>query len=95
MPPLLGFWSKFLYLFISPVQFAPWLTLVAILNTGISIGYYGQIIRYMFLTKGESTSPEPTEKIGDPQVLVVLLCAVLTILLGLVLGPIFGSILRV
>jgi NADH:ubiquinone oxidoreductase subunit 2 (subunit N) len=65
------------------------------LNTGIPIGYHGQIIRYMFSTKGKSASPEPTGKIGDPQVLAVLLCAVLTILLGLILGLIFGSILRV
>ena len=33
-----GILDKFVYLFISPIQIAPWLTLIAIVNTGISVG---------------------------------------------------------
>ncbi len=93
VPPLLGFWSKFLYLFISPIEVAPWLTLIAIINTGISVGYYGQIIRYVFLTRGRDENHGLTEKIRDPEMIVVLTSAVLTIILGLGLATFLGSIL--
>ncbi len=81
MPPLLGFWSKFTYLFLSVVDTAPWLTLIAILNSGISVGYYAQILRYMFFE--EEAEGAPTERASDPEVIVVLLAAALTIILGL------------
>ncbi len=80
MPPLLGFWSKFTYLFLSVVDTAPWLTLIAILNSGISVGYYAQVLRYMFFEEGEAAA---TERATDPEVVVVVLTAILSVVLGL------------
>jgi len=88
-PPLLGFWSKFMYLFLSASDIAPWLALAGVLNSGISVGYYAQVIRYLYF---KSPAEEIREKKGDPEVLVALIAALLTILLGL--GP-FSLILSV
>ncbi|MCC6059507.1 MAG: hypothetical protein LM563_04605, partial [Thermofilum sp.] len=47
MPPLAGFWGK-LYLFLSVVQQAPWLTAAALLNTGIGAAYYARLVKSMY-----------------------------------------------
>lgn len=83
IPPLLGFWSKFAYLFLSVVDVAPWLALIAALNSGVSVAYYAQVIRYMYFVEGGSV--EVSEKFRDPEVLVVFITSMLTIVLGL--GP--------
>jgi NADH-quinone oxidoreductase subunit N len=95
MPPLLGFWSKFMYLFTSTVEIAPWLTLIAIVNTGISIGYYAQVIRYIFLTKGDGGEIQAGERITDPEVIVAVSATLLTIILGLGVAPLLASLLSV
>jgi proton-translocating NADH-quinone oxidoreductase chain N len=95
MPPLLGFWSKFLYLFISPIQIAPWLTLVAIINTGISVGYYGQIIRSIFLAGPQSEGLSVKESLKDPEAIVIIIAASLTIILGLGLATIIAPALGI
>jgi NADH-quinone oxidoreductase subunit N len=83
VPPLIGFWSKFVYLFVSPIAAAPWLTLIAIVNTGLSVGYYGQIIKSVFLTQPQNPVEGAKEKLRDPEMVVLILAAALTILLGL------------
>jgi NADH-quinone oxidoreductase subunit N len=88
VPPLLGFWSKFLYLFFSTIPVAPWLTLIAVLNSGISIVYYIQVIRYMFFIKGQQNI---VEKYKDPEVLVLIITMLVTIMLGLGLAPTIAS----
>lgn len=80
MPPLLGFWSK-VYLFASVVYYAPWLALIALLNTVVSIAYYARIIRAVYFDR-------PEEKPGGvvqhrEQVAVLLITAVLSVLLAL------------
>lgn len=83
IPPLIGFWSKFAYLFLSVVDVAPWLTLIAALNSGVSVAYYAQVIRYMYFVEGGSS--RVSENLWDPEVLVVLATSLLSIVLGL--GP--------
>ena len=90
MPPLLGFWSKILYLFTSPIQIAPWLTLIAIVNTGISVGYYGQIIKSIFSGSQNESTPVK-ESLKDPEVIVIIVAALLTIIIGLGLVPIIAQ----
>ena len=51
MPPLAGFWGK-LYLFLSVVQQAPWLTAAALLNTGIGAAYYARLVKSMYFEAG-------------------------------------------
>ncbi len=89
MPPLLGFWSKFLYLFNAVIDVAPWLTFLGIVNSGISVGYYAMVLRYMYFS-------EPSDadvKEGDEMELyVVLTAAVLTVLIGLGIAPKIATI---
>lgn len=80
VPPLIGFWGKF-YLFISVVGIAPWLTFIALMNSGLSVGYYVQVIRYMFFAEGGGVVEERME----PETLIVLAATVLTVALGFIL----------
>jgi len=82
VPPFIGFWSKFLYLFLSVLPTAPWLTLIAAINSGISVGYYAQIIRYLYFVEPQT---DVKEYKGDAEVIISLITAILSIILGL--GP--------
>ncbi|OGD45823.1 hypothetical protein A3K70_04595 [Candidatus Bathyarchaeota archaeon RBG_16_48_13] len=93
MPPLIGFWSKFMYLFFSVIEIAPWLALIAVINTGVSVGYYAQIIRYVLSTRGTDDRNEVRENPRDPAVIAVVLTTVLTVALGLGLAPVLASLL--
>ncbi len=95
MPPLLGFWSKFFYLFISTIQVAPWLSLIAIVNTGISVGYYGQIIRSIFLSNPQNENMQIKESLKDPEVIAIIIAVSLTIILGLGLAPFIAQRLAI
>lgn len=95
MPPLLGFWSKFVYLFISPIQIAPWLTFIAIANTGISVGYYGQIIRSIFSVNPQNGNTDIKERLRDLEIIAVLIAVALTIILGLGLAPVIAHALTI
>ncbi len=81
MPPLLGFWSKFMYIFYSVMNVAPWLAFLGIVNSGISVGYYAQVIRYLFFA--DPPEREIREVESDLEVYVLTVTAVLTVLLGL------------
>ncbi|MEM0087332.1 MAG: proton-conducting transporter membrane subunit [Thermofilum sp.] len=52
MPPLAGFWGK-LYLFLSVVESAPWLTAIALINTGIGAAYYARLVKSMYFESGK------------------------------------------
>ncbi len=84
VPPLLGFWGK-LYLFTSVISVAPWLAFIAVMNSGLSVGYYAQVIRYMFFLEGEEGVKE---KDWGKELDVLLIAAIITIILG-ILMPIF------
>ena len=85
MPPLLGFWSKFLYLFNSVIDVAPWLAFLGIVNSGISVGYYALVLRYMYFSEPKEGSE--TREGDDMEIYVVLTTAILTVLIGLGLAP--------
>ncbi|MGI0064405.1 MAG: NADH-quinone oxidoreductase subunit N, partial [Nitrosopumilaceae archaeon] len=59
VPPLNGFWSK-LMLFGSAIDagsvvpWAPYLAVAGVLNSALSLAYYGWIIRKMYFEEGES-----------------------------------------
>lgn len=81
IPPLIGFWSKF-YLFTSVIAVAPLLALIAIINSGISVGYYIQPIKYMFFAKGTEAEGE---RLRDPDAAIVVVAAGITIVAGFLL----------
>uniref|UniRef100_A0A7C4FBK5 NADH-quinone oxidoreductase subunit N n=1 Tax=Thermofilum pendens TaxID=2269 RepID=A0A7C4FBK5_THEPE len=77
IPPLAGFWGK-LYLFLSVVQQAPWLTAAALLNTGIGAAYYARLVKSMYF---ESGSPAVQPYRSTRAALVA--CSAVTVAAGL------------
>jgi NADH-quinone oxidoreductase subunit N len=59
VPPLNGFWSKLMLFGAainagSVVSWAPYLAIAGVLNSALSLAYYGWIIRKMYFEEGES-----------------------------------------
>lgn len=81
IPPLIGFWSKFIYIFYSVMGVAPWLAFLGIVNSGISVGYYALVIRYMFFA--DPPEVDVKEEGPDLEIYVLAITAVLTVVLGL------------
>ena len=83
IPPLVGFAGK-VYLFIAAWSAnLHWLAIALAVNSGISIGYYGLIVKRMFLD-------EPSEKIKEvkiPYLYMIILGILTAIILGLGLYP--------
>lgn len=88
IPPTAGFIGK-LFVFGAAVkaQMLP-LAVIAALNSVISAFYYLNIVRYMFFTPAEPDA-EPIE-VGRPLQGAVLLAGVLTLLIGLMPGPLIA-----
>ncbi len=80
MPPLIGFWSKFMYVFLSVMDLAPWLALIGVVNSGISVGYYALVVRYMYFANPPNGA---RESLRDPEFYVLLITGLLTTVLGL------------
>lgn len=77
MPPLAGFWGK-LYLFLSVVEAAPWLTATALINTGIAAAYYARVIKAVYFERGESEA-----SLKGSVVRATVICAAATIIVGI------------
>ncbi|HEV2389292.1 MAG TPA: NADH-quinone oxidoreductase subunit N [Nitrososphaerales archaeon] len=88
IPPLSGFWSKLL-LFTSVLNTPyAWLAVAGLLNSALSMGYYGWLIKRMYLDDpdGEATRVlEPTSFVMVLGVLVALIIA-----FGLFPGPVIS-----
>ena len=71
MPPFAGFWSK-LYLFLSAVQAGmTWLALIGFLNSALSLGYYGYLVKIMFMDEGGEGTREPRADKGPLMALII------------------------
>ncbi len=81
MPPLIGFWSKFMYIFFSVMDIAPWLALLGVINSGISVGYYALVLRYMYFANPPEL--EVKESSRDPELYVLAIVGALSVVLGL------------
>ena len=53
IPPLAGFFGKY-FLFVSVFQKYPWLVVLAVINSAISIYYYFKVIQAAYFTKEEN-----------------------------------------
>ena len=80
IPPLLGFFGKFLLLGSALAAHQPWLAVAGIVNSAIALYYYVNIIRLMYLAVPDRSSP-----LREPFALRLALavCVVATVLLGL------------
>jgi NADH-quinone oxidoreductase subunit N len=91
MPPLLGFFGKFL-LFGSAVEAGMlWLAIVAAVNSAIAVYYYINIIRLMYLHPPVSQEPlRPTLSLR----LAVAVCTVAVVALGIFPGGLIAWVAR-
>ena len=85
VPPLSGFWSKLL-LFTSVLNTPyAWLAVAGVLNSALSMGYYGWVIKRMYLDEpgGEAT------KVSEPLSFVIVLGVLVALIIafGLFPGP--------
>jgi NADH-quinone oxidoreductase subunit N len=87
VPPLSGFWSKLL-LFMSVVNgpFA-WLAVAGVINSAISMGYYGWIIKGMYMDE-----PESNEPIKEPLSMIIIFAVLVAaiVLMGIFPGPVIS-----
>ncbi len=87
IPPLLGFFGKFL-LFGSALEAQhPSLAIAAVINSAVALYYYVNLIRLMYFV--EPTQPTPLRT--EPALRLALgVCAAATVLLGLFPGPLLS-----
>lgn len=87
VPPLNGFWSK-LMLFGSAinagatVSWAPYLAVAGVLNSALSLAYYGWIIRKMYFEEGESE-----KRIKEPRSIVAVMIFSIIFMVGIGVYP--------
>jgi NADH-quinone oxidoreductase subunit N len=85
LPPTAGFIGK-LYLFAALLDARwIWLAVIGALNSVVSLYYYVRVVRNMFLRDPEGSSEPIT--FARPQIVLLLLLAIPTIVLGLYFGP--------
>jgi len=75
IPPLLGFWGKFLVFLSAAAAKNPswvWLAVLGLLGSVVSFGYYGYVLKTVYFdeldSEGERSAVEPAEAAdGDPE----------------------------
>ncbi|MBI3321140.1 MAG: NADH-quinone oxidoreductase subunit N [Candidatus Omnitrophica bacterium] len=87
IPPLLGFFGKFLLFGSALEAHQSSLAIAGILNSAIALYYYANIIRLMYFAP--PTQPGPL-RAGWALGVALVVCAVATLLLGLFPGPLLG-----
>jgi len=82
VPPLNGFWSKFL-LFLS-VANGPysWLAVAGILNSAFSLGYYAWVIKRMY-----ADEPDSPERVKEPFWFIAVFAVAVGLIIGIGLFP--------
>jgi NADH-quinone oxidoreductase subunit N len=85
IPPTGGFFGK-IYLFAAAIESGwIWVAVVGVLTSAISLYYYMGIVVQMYLKDSDKTTPAPLPAPGLAT--VVALCAAVTVLLGVLPGP--------
>jgi F420H2 dehydrogenase subunit N len=87
VPPLNGFWSK-LMLFGSAINagstvpWAPYLAVAGVLNSALSLAYYGWIIRKMYFEEGESE-----KRVKEPRSVIAVMIFSIIFMVGIGVYP--------
>lgn len=86
VPPLTGFWSKLMLfgaaLDATPtVSWAPWLAITGVLNSALSLAYYGWIMRKMYF-EGESE-----KRVSEPKSVIAVMIFSIIFMVGLGVYP--------
>lgn len=93
IPPLGGFWSKYL-LFLGVVETGyVWLALIAVINSAISLYYYARIIKLMYFDVGKGS--EAT--VAGPRIYLVpvILSGLLIMAVGIYPDPLINYLLKI
>ncbi|MXY37843.1 MAG: NADH-quinone oxidoreductase subunit N [Cenarchaeum sp. SB0664_bin_35] len=86
VPPLNGFWSK-LMLFGAALEsgsfvwWGPWLAIAAVLNSALSLAYYGWIMRKMYF------EGEDAKRVKEPKSVIAVMIVSLLFMVGLGVYP--------
>jgi NADH-quinone oxidoreductase subunit N len=80
VPPLMGFFGKFL-VFSEAITQYPWLEAIAIVNSGIGIFYYLRMVILVLQKEDEDKPKTPRHKVPVLQMIVLAICA-LALLFG-------------
>jgi NADH-quinone oxidoreductase subunit N len=91
VPPLAGFFAKFLVLLAAVRSHLEWLALLGALIAAVSLFYYLSIVRMMYLEEPESAEPIAP---GKPVEIFLLILIAAIILMGFYQAPFFGLALR-
>lgn len=90
VPPLSGFWSKLL-LFTSVLN-SPyaWLAVAGVLNSALSMGYYGWVIKRMYLDEPDGDASPVEEPLS--MILIFGVLVALIVAFGLFPGPVISLV---
>ncbi|MHB0978788.1 MAG: NADH-quinone oxidoreductase subunit N [Thermoleophilia bacterium] len=95
VPLFAGFWGKF-SVFLGAVEGGVvWLAVVGVVNSAASFGYYGNVIRLMYLDAGEAPAPGAgveAERLPWSLRLALGATVFFTLLLGIVPALLFGAL---
>lgn len=94
VPLFAGFWGKF-SVFLGAVEGGVvWLAVLGVINSAVSFGYYGNVIRKMYLEAppGRVQKTAPRAAAGWGLRMALWLTVGLTLLLGVVPGLLFGAL---
>lgn len=80
VPPLMGFFGKFL-VFSEAITQYPWLVAIAIINSGIGIFYYLRMVILVLQKEDDDKPKTPRHKVPVLQMIVLAICA-LALLFG-------------
>lgn len=80
IPPLAGFWSKVVLILAAIEAGSSFLAVALVINSAISLFYYGRVIKYMYITR----QPEASRiKESTPYVAALLIAVAALVLIGL------------
>lgn len=87
VPPLNGFWSKLMLFGAaidagSSISWAPYLAVAGVLNSALSLAYYGWIIRKMYFEEGESE-----KRVKEPRAIVAVMIFSILFIVGIGVYP--------
>ena len=94
VPPLNGFWSKLILIFGGAIEagsvapWAPWLAIAGVLNSALSLAYYGWIIRKMYF-EGESE-----KRISEPKSIIAVMIFSVIFMVGFGVYPIRDPLIQ-
>ncbi len=81
IPPLNGFWSKVFLFWAAISGEMAWLAVAMAVNSAFSVGYYGWIIKRMYVDRPEA----PSKGVKEPMapLIAILILAALTVIVGI------------